>query len=146
MSGIANWISPANMLAHYLPTDVLPTIEDHLGAAGRGAPAAVALRAPAGSRLLRPTRAVVTRHRVPPVLSTHTKSISRVPVHRIQVRTPLHVRTSQLLHVLLVQALLALRLRHVKAQDVEETHLKLSQNLSERVRALYQAVGRHMQH
>lgn len=146
MSGIADRESPADMLTHYLPADVLPAVEDNLRAAGRRAPAAVALWAPARPRPLRHTGAVITRHRIPPVRSTHTKSISRVPVHCIQVRAPLHVRTGQLLHVLLVQALLPLRLRHVKAQDVEETHLKPSQNLSERVCALHQAVGRHMQH
>lgn len=146
MSGIADRESSANMLSRYLSAEVLATIEDHLGATGRGTPAAVTLRAPAGPRPLRPARDLVTRHRVPPLRSTHTKSISRVPVHRIQVRTPLHVRTSQLLHVLLIQALLTLRLRHVQAQDVKETHLKPSQDQSERVRALHQAVGRHMQH
>lgn len=61
----------------------------------------------------------------------------------IQVSTSLHVRPSQLFHVLLVQPLLSLALRHVQPQYIEETHLQPAKEPPHHACTLHQPVRRH---
>lgn len=126
-----------------LPAKMMSAIEDHFGTARRRAPPAVsALRATAGPGPIRAAPVVLTRQGIPPL--RRRDPVPPVPVHRAQVRTPLHVSPRQLLHVLFVQALLPLSLRHVQTEHVQEAHLDSAQDPGEHARTLHQAVRRHM--
>lgn len=128
-----------------LPAKVVAAIEDDLRAAGRGAAAAVgALGAATGARALRAAPVVLAGQRVAPLRRRHPVAVPPVPLHRAQVRTSLHIGPRQLLHVLLVQPLLPLTLRHVQPQHVQETHLHAAQDPAQHARTFHQPIRRHM--
>lgn len=120
----ADWVAPAHMMVCILPAEVLSTIEDHFRAArGRAAAIFLTLRSIAGPRALRLAPVLLTGHLVPPIRCISPVRVTMVPaMHAVKVCTPFHVRSSKLLHILLVETLLPLVLRHVEPQNVEEAH------------------------